>query len=359
MPYKRGKKWVGKIEHRGEVFYCGTHDTKRDAVAAEVRRREELSAGYVGSRETIGSFGRRWLNDYVAARGVKPGTLDHYAERIGKFLEEHGDVPLAEWDRTRSRRYALEHRDRAKVISTMFEDAYNDGIIPVNHWRYLNLRTQQRERITILTLVEFEEACEHIRFIHGPEYGPRFEAMFRFAGWTGCRPGELFAMGRDSLRPKENLLKVREQTYRDGTRGTPKNGLEREVVLPDQAIEAIERLPRRMDGLLFASSSHKPMTMGILSRDWGMVRGGIAQPSLTWYEATKHFCGSQLALMGVSDRAIGHQLGHTDDGETARRHYIHLRPSDTHEERLQAFARLRQVVPLRGPRRLAEAEEGA
>ncbi len=358
MPYKRGNRWQGKVEVGGKVYYCGLHDRKRDALAAEVAKREELGDGVRGGRETCGSFGRRWLKDYPNGARNRPrrrSTRRVYADQISLFIRDFGDRPMVELDRPTIREWANRHPTRAKVVCTMFEDAYNDGLIPVNHWRKLGLSRASEDDVVILTMAEFEEACAQCRLVHGSEYGPQFEAMFRFASWTGVRPGELFAMKRSWLRPEQNILKVPRQRYRDGTEDTPKNHKAREVVLPDQAIAAIANLPAQMDGSMWVSKTGAPMTAGILTHDWALVRAAIGRPDLTWYQATKHFCGSQLALAGASDRAIAHQLGHTDDGETARRHYIHLRPSDTHDERMAAFARMGQAIPLVRRKGLAEA----
>jgi integrase len=356
MPYKRGRKWQGKIEVDGEVVYCGLHDTKTAAKDAESRRRRELTAVSLGGRETCRSFATRWPDAYPLGRTGhrrKPRTVEGNRYEISHFAEhpDFRDVAIADVRRPEIMRYAREFPRKAKVVRTMFSDAYNDGLIETNHALRLGISDGRGKEPVMLTLDEMLAAAEACERIHGEEYGPRFRAMFEFACWTGVRNGELFALTWDKLRPAANELDITVQRYRDGTEGTPKNGEARTVALSPQAIEAVSRLPRRIDGLLFWSDTGKPMSQGILSRDWQMVRvaEGVNRPDLSWYEATKHFCGSQLALAGVPPMEIGWQLGHTDNGDTARKHYIHLYPSETKAKVLAGFRARegRNVVRLR------------
>lgn len=360
MPYKRGKKWVGKIEVGGKVIYCGTnHPTKTAAKDAETAERKRRSGRMLGGRESVSSFAERWMRDYPYGRNRRrrhKNTVAHNAERVSVLITDpdYKDVAIEDFTRPQAMACARKYPGRAKAMAAMFADMYNDGLVPVHHWRQLGLPENHEEPV-ILTIEEFEHACVMCEHTFSERYGPMFRSMFEFAAWTGIRPGEMFALKRENLRPRENKLDVKLQTYRDGTQDTPKNYKERVVVLPDQAIAALRGLPLRTDGLLFSSKTGRPMTEGIVTKDWAEVRAAIHRPDLKWYEATKHFCGSQLALAGVPPMEIGHQLGHTDKGETARKHYIHLYPSETHDRVLAGFRSRqgRNVKPLR------RAEDGA
>ena len=363
MPYKRGRRWYGKIEHGGKAFHCGSHATKKEALDAESRRRTELNGAKLGGRETCASFARRWPDDYPLGKGGKPrkkSTVENHRYEITRFAAhpDFADVALADVRRPELKRYAREFPRQAKVARIMFADAYNDGLIPVNHATRLGIVSDRARKPVMFTLEEMRAAAEACERVHGPEYGPRFRAMFEFACWTGVRNGELFALTRDKLRPEVFELDITVQRYRDGTLGTPKNGLERTVALPPQAVEAIRNLPRRIDGLLFWSKTGQPMTQVTLNQDWARVRvaAGVDRPDLPWYEATKHFCGSQLALAGVPFPEIGWQLGHTDNGETARKHYVHLYPQEAKGKVLAGFRSALNVTPLR---RVERASEGA
>lgn len=343
MPYKRGDKWVGKVVHQGKTHYCGTnHPTRRAALAAEVELRKELEAVNLGGDETCGSFAERWTRDYTHAANGRPRkvwTLRTYGYAIRLFARhpDFRDVPLNRVSRPLLMRFAREYPHAARAVRTMFADAYNDGLLPYNPASKLRIATRP-ERVVILTLeemLEAAEACE--RAFPDGDYGRRFGAMFRFACWTGCRPGELAALRWENLRPDEGLLDVRFQRRADGRFEPPKNGLARVVILPTQAWEAVEWLPRRLDGLLFWSKTGRPMTRAIINADWQRVRAMIGRPDLDWYHATKHFCGSQLAMRGVPFAEVGWQLGHTDNGDTARRHYIHLYPPVVQERVKRAF----------------------
>lgn len=354
MPYKRGKKWVGKIEVDGEVIYTGTnHPTKTAAKDAEKEERDRRKNRTLGGRETCSSFAKRWTTDYPFGRNRRrrnPDTVANYDYMVSGFAEhpDFKDTAIEDVTRPMAMAYAREDPNRAKIVATMFADIYNDGLVPHNHWKSLGL-PESKVTVDILTREEFDECCEACERLFGSEYGPRFRALFEFAAWTGMRPGELFALRRENLEPSKNLVHVKLQTRRNGSQRAPKNYLERTVILPDQAIEAYRRLPSSVDGMLFFSKTWQPMTQGILNKDWVEVRAAIGRPDLRWYDATKHFCGSQLAMAGLAPMYIGRQLGHTDNGETAKKHYIHLYPKVAHSQTLGAFRALggRNVTPLR------------
>jgi hypothetical protein len=101
--YRRGDRFVAVTSHRGKQTKS-THDTKRDACAARVRR----MAGPSPSRERFEDYAERWLVEYRGrtARGLAPSTRDAYAAvmRMAETWSSPSLVPCGRTDHRLSSR---------------------------------------------------------------------------------------------------------------------------------------------------------------------------------------------------------------------------------------------------------------
>jgi hypothetical protein len=83
------------------------------------------------------------------------------------------------------------------------------------------------------------------------EFGTEYRAMILFAGYVGCRPGELFALRREDLRGQQCTI---ERTVNNLNEvGPTKNGRSRTVVIPPKAHDALGDVPHHRSGLVFTS----------------------------------------------------------------------------------------------------------
>lgn len=347
MPFKRGDQWVGKVVWNGEQVWCGTHKTRKLAKAAEDEEKRVRGGGVRNPDETCDEFAKRWLEDFPFTQSGKKrrdSTVRHYRERVGKFAKDFEGVRLVDVDRPKARRWALDNPRRARAVAAMFTDAYNDGLVTANVWLRLGIPRLNEDEVEILTLDEFERAADLCEKAHGPE----FRSMFEFSGWVGCRPGELCGLRWDDIG--DVTVRVERQRTPQGSLTVPKNGRARTVVLPPQAADALGRVGKRDGTYVFRQiPSDKPLIQAAISRMWAPVRVALGRPDLSWYPATKHFCGSQLANRGVMPIDIALQLGHTDKGETALRHYVKTYEKDAHARLLAAFKQNVRLVAVSEP----------
>jgi integrase len=326
-PQLKRKRWVGTFATKAEA---------REAERLESQRRS------IGGRLTCGEFASIWLAEYPRAAGATRRT---YRYGLKAFADEFSRLRLADLDRVTARAWSLRHpQSNVRVVRAMFNDAINDGLHPGPN-PFANLRLEQprgRKDLIALTKDELDELAQRALAVHG-EFGPRFRAMVLFAAYVGLRPGEMFALersdvGRDEVRIRHNL---------DGT-GTikvPKNGLERIVVLPPPARDALADVPARLDlPWLFVTPRDRRMSKSSLYYYWNPVRAAFGRPGMDFYEL-RHFCATHLLELGVSHADVAIQLGHTDGGALVMSTYGHPSEDLARERLKRAYAQA--VTPLR------------
>ena len=320
------KRWVGTFASKAEA---------REAEREASRRRS------VGGRMTCAEFSTLWLEQYPRAAGA---TRRNYRYGLKAFSDEFARVRLADVDRLSARAWALHApTSNVRVVRAMFNDAINDGIHPGPN-PFANLRLEQsrgRKDLTALTREQVDELGQVALNVHG-EFGPTFRAMIIFSAYVGLRPGELFALergdvGRDEVMIRQNL---------DGTGKikAPKNGLERVVVLPPPARDALADVPPRLDvPWLFVTPRSRRFAKSSLYYYWNPVRAAFGRPGMDYYEL-RHFCATHLLELGVSHADVAVQLGHTDGGALVMSTYGHPSDDAARERLKRAYGQA--VVPI-------------
>ncbi len=325
-PALKQKRWVGTFAAKAEA-----REAERDAS----RRRS------VGGRMTCAEFSAFWLEQYPRGAGATRRT---YRYGVKDFAEEFGRVRLADVDRLSARAWALKApQSNVRVVRAMLNDTINDGVHPGPN-PFANLRLEQsrgRKDLVALTVEGLDTLADTALRVGG-EFGPTFRAMILFSAYVGLRPGEMFALerrdvGRDEVRIRQNL---------DGT-GTikaPKNGLERVVVLPPPAREALADVPARLDvPWLFVTPRRRRFSKSSLYYYWNPVRAAFGRPGMDYYEL-RHFCATHLLEMGVSHADVAVQLGCTDGGALVMSTYGH--PSDDAARERLKRAYSQAVIPI-------------
>ncbi len=335
---KRGG-WCSKFELGGEQQWTpgGPFKTKTAAREAEDRYRGKLKARRTD--ETCASFADRWTEEWPRP---SVSTRRHYERAMRRFAKEFGATPLGDVERVSARAWALTvPRNISKAVATMYEDAYNVGIVLANPFANLRLpATEKTEEVAPPTLDEFRAllgAC----MIHGGTYATEFRALIQLTAWTGLRAAEIQALRWEDIG--EKTVWVRRARKDDGSYGLPKNGKEREVAYL-QAARVLDQVPRRHESpYVFHSIRGEALNKGNLYYAWKAVRDNSATTpdrlaagiSPLRFHDLRHFCATQLLERGLSHFDVSVQLGHTDGGALVMARYGH--PSeDAARERLLA-----------------------
>jgi integrase len=147
------------------------------------------------------------------------------------------------------------------------------------------------EEIKTFTLAELDAISE--------ELPPPYQAIPHFAAGTGLRPGEWIALAWDDivLTSKTPFLRV-ERSYSHGELKRTKTKKARRVPLRDEALQALRRHPRRLDG-------------GLVFEAWrpDLGRGQKAEPWID-YRSFQRIWKLALELAGV-DYRTPYALRHT------------------------------------------------
>ena len=344
-----------RVYRHGEHEYLGTFDTEREAKRVE---REEAMRLTTNHRETAGEFALRWVEEYPRN---KRSTQKLYEQRARQFASDTepvrvdnrlvvvSELRMCDVTRPIARAYAMKRRSLHSQLSTMYNDALNDGIVRENPFARLGL-PQSRGRADIVALTEEEvlALADQSLHVHGREFGPVFRAMIVFAGFVGIRPGEMFALEWPDIDFKAMEVDVKRRLY-DGETDLPKSNVTRRVILPPAAAEAVQSMPRRLTTgrpYVFTTKRGAPFRRARLGDYWLPVwqrfdaslspersrelresrpkdrRTGEPKEHADFYEL-RHSAATSLLERGVAAEDVAIQLGHQDGGELIRRLYGH------------------------------------
>ncbi len=320
MIIKRGNRFGVRVYVAGRQVWVGTFRTRKDALQAE---REALVRVRPTTEETVSEFATRWLRDFKRPRA---STNRHNAYMVKPLVAELGTVKMSDISRRGARDWALRHRASVPVVRALFNDAVNEECVTSNP--FANLRLDQRHGrrdLIALTEAEVRELADTSLSLFGA-YGPTFRACILFAAYVGLRPAELFVLEWSDIDIAGSQVHIRRSLGSTGEVTLPKNGLKRTVVLPPQAKEVLQAMPRRYAGeCVFTAPCGRRFSKTSHYYYWRLLRAEAGRGKMAFYEL-RHFCATHLLELGVSHADVAVQLGHTDGGALVMSTYGH--PSD-------------------------------
>jgi integrase len=345
-PWKDGirKAANGTWECKYAQRWSRGHRTRKEA---QIARGELMAASKAPRRtkdETVKQFAARWTVDFPRQ---SESTNDWNAERISKFVTEHGGKPMRDITPVMAERFARENPSRLASVKAMFADAQRDRVIDSNPFQNARKPRQDgRKHIIPLTRQEVETLARIAGELfdgYGQDvYGP----LITLAAWTGARPAELF--GLEWRDVDGDTLHIRRQWVSGELKPHTKGYSKRRVPLSTQALEALARVPR-IEGqpyVFFTNTTRARLSQHSHSYFWRQVRDEFTKrlPESHWlrqriqdggrrlelYEL-RHMAASELDRQGVPLKHIARFLGHKDEGELARTTYIHRSEEDAIE----------------------------
>lgn len=336
MIIKRGKSWGVRIQVGGQRRWVGTFSTRAAAKRAEAEAmadgRSERSDG-----PTCDEYVEFFLAGYKADR--KASSYRTARQNLGAFANDFAGRALGSISPLEAERWSRANRHRVQSVSTLFNDAIKKQLVGANPFRGLGGKGRGRKDLVPLTEDELHglAAAADRPEVLG-DYGSEFASLILFAGYTGLRAGELFALEWRDIDLAGRLY-VRRRVF-DGRLDVPKSGTS-ERVLPPQARDAI--LPLRGDReLVFASKQGQRLSQSIVAWYWPSVWAAFGR-RVTLHEL-RHFAGHFMYVtLGLPARVVAVQLGH-DGPEQVERLYGHGNIGAL-EELDAAFSRKPTPVP--------------
>lgn len=289
--------------------------------------------------ETVAQFVERWLRDFPRP---KASTNSHNRRMVRPIVKAFGDRKLSEVNRRAARVWALEHRANVPVARAVWNDAIDDEATVGNPFAGLRLpRSKGRSGISVVSEGEIQELAGAAEALF-KGFGWTVAATIYFAAYVGCRPGEMFALDWSDLDFEKREVRIRHTLTTRGELTVPKNGLERTVVLPDQAAKAVRDMvrppstfeheverdvlfgtfPANLDGPVFLTKRKQRFRRPSHARYWDQVRKRCGKGDMEFY-TLRHFCATHLLELGLSPADVAVQLGHTDGGALVMSTYGH------------------------------------
>jgi integrase len=213
-----------------------------------------------------------------------------------------------------------------QVLSAMWSAAIAKDLAHSQPWKGLTARGKGRQLAPGWMIEEdIERLTKAAVDVHTPIYGSVVAAMILMGAYVGLRPGELSALRYEDLNPAAGMLNVEQQANAKLRRFTaPKGGEPREAVYPQIVQDAVARMPRLHDELLFTTARGGVLWPEARDRVWKPVRAAAGRFTMDLHEL-RHYCATWLLEQGVSDSDAAEQLGHRDGGVQVRRTYGHPR----------------------------------
>lgn len=331
----KGKVRYGvRVDRAGEQVWIGTFATLGEARTAEAKAR----TGAPRSRITCDVYADHWLAGYTARR--KSSSADTAESALRKFKADWKGIPLAAVTRMEAENWARKNQWRVPTVVTMFNAAVDAELIPRNYFAGLSHKGRGRRDNTPLTVVEVERLAAIAQRLHGPH----MRAFVVFAAYSALRVGEMFGLQWPDIDWERNRITVARRVYR-GSLDLPKSNRPRLVSLTPPAREALAGLDPSTEWV-FLNKHGNRLSQSALSYSWSAITAAFGR-SVDPHEL-KHFCGHYLYVtLGLPDRVVAEQLGHSDGGKLVRELYGHGNVGAL-EEIDAAFA---NVVPIeRGAR---------
>lgn len=302
------KKYVARIYlGDGQYRWVGRYTTRKERDDAKAEARTKLKQ-HDPAKMTVGEYADRFLRDYP--KGRKQSSVDQAKSALRPFLRDFGHRELRSITRVEAKDWAHHAKPHwLPVVVTVMNQALDDELLDRNPFRGLAKRTDGRSQQDPPTEEEFQAldaACAALG-----DYGPQMRALFRFAAYSGLRPGELFALEWKDIDFDRGRIQVNRRLYR-GRVDVPKSNQGREVALTPPAREALGVVPRETN-LVFLSKTGKRLSQPTLSVYWRQV---LAKAGLDFdfYLATKHYCAHYLwVTLDLPERVVAMQLGHALD----------------------------------------------
>jgi len=241
-----------------------------------------------------------------------PRTVRGLRERLQRPLVTYGAIPLAELERMSGDladfRATLPERFAHDVMRA-FRQVCAAGV----RWGYMTRNpatlaganpVPPPRPVRVYTLAELDALEEEL----GARYGP----IVPFAAATGLRPQEWAALERADIDRERRVVSVRRVVSNGEVRAGAKTaGSVREVPLTRRALDALDRVPPRLDTrVLFANKAGRTINLHNFGRrEWrpAVQASGIATPARI-YDLRSTFASNALAA-GVTAFELAKVMG--------------------------------------------------
>lgn len=291
-PIRRGKRWSGQLDRHGVKHYVGTFDTPDawEKAAAELiarldnervvrecdpARDSELFGVTVA--EFVGAPGEGWPWDYTRnGKRKSRSTFEQLEDQAKAFVERFGDRPILHaLSRIEANAFANKAtRNKLQAARCLLDDAQSMEPVVFNPLEnHSKPAGDGRKHLpNVLSAEEVDALASLARATEPGGYGEVLEAVVRTAATNGIRPGELFALRWDLLRPDDLTITVQQTVRKDATLSPPKYNQVRDVPMPPSLLTRLLAMPRLNPTYMFPTKSGVLMRQSNWTTYWHPLR---------------------------------------------------------------------------------------
>jgi integrase len=307
----------GRSSARPQV---GGFATRAEAQKALEKVLARLGPGSRAATMTLGEL----VDEYLEMHQAEPVTIAKLRWLLGKATAALGEVRLAELSSKDVYAWRLTipegHRFEAtQALRQVLNRAVVWGLIEYNPAKrgVPNPLRRYKEKRPFESWGQIDAVAERL----GPAYGP----MVVFAAATGLRPSELFALEQRDIDRALGVVYVR-RAYANGRLKHTKTRLSnRAVPLQAIALEALDRLPRSENPILFPNSRGGRIDFRSFGRrHWKPAQTTAGIEPLRHLYDLRHSYATFALRAGVSVFAVSRFMGSSI--AMIDYHYGHLAP---------------------------------
>lgn len=353
---KKGKQWYAVVDEvdangkRRRRWHSGFR-TKKDAEAGavEILGRQQKGEYVAPTKDTLGHYMRGWLDGRKAA--LRPSTWHGYDKNLRVHIEPRlGGVKVQQLTRERlGRFYAELQADRGlgprsvrhvhTLIRRALRDLVDDHVLARNPADRVELPKVGAGPMRVWSAGELRAFLEHVE-------ADRLAALWRLAGVTGMRRGELCGLkwkyvrvDTAELSVEETLLDVKNELVN----GEPKTARGHRTIPLDagtvallrwhQTAQKAERLAFgpgfNDDGYVFVDEAGEPVRPAWLTRAFTQRAKAAGLPAIRLHDL-RHTSASLAVASGVPITVVSERLGHAKTSITLDV-YAHAQPAQHRE----------------------------
>ena len=304
----------------------------------------------------------QYAHDWIEERpGLRPKTIRLYRYllrcHLGLAFNERALVDIKEPTVRRWRKNLLDDGISAvtvakayRLLKAILNTAVDDGLIRRNPCRIKGAGQEKSPERPVLTITQVYDLADVI--------GQRYRVLVLLAAFSSLRWGELAALRRVDIDMQARTVRVgRQLTEPRGGGfdfGPPKSDAGKrmvaipDLVMPDLALHIMTYAAAGDDGLVFTSSTGRPLRhSNFYRRVWMPALVACDLPVIHFHDL-RHTGNMLAADAGANLRELMDRMGHS----TARAAMVYLHGSD---ERQQAIA---EALSKRATEELGGSEPG-
>lgn len=284
---------------------------------------------------TVAAFMTRYMEE-VAAHTLKPGTLKSYDHWVNAhIIPEIGRIKLAALRPEHLQRLYAKKLDEGlskrtvqymhSIIRRILNQAVRWGVISINPTNMVTPPKPEKQEFTTLS------ADQAKTFIESVEDG-RWRTIYVVAILTGLRKSEILGLRWEDVDFKRSQLSINNIIYEVSGHiysGSPKtDSSRRTIAMPNyvaQSLQAYQEITHETHGLIFTTSTGKPISQRNLTRHFHGALEKAGLPRIRFHDL-RHTAATLLLKENVHPKVVQEMLGHSSISLTLDT-YSHVIPS--------------------------------